>query len=154
MPSAAEEWARVTPLLLTLGVVHFDLDRQVIAAYCDCVGDAVDLRKSLRDGTQNATVPALALLRGLAVDAARFAGMLGLSPKSRKTLNAAHVTLDHRAVAESLVHRFGGREENAGSKRESGLPVDLSRCRCEQLNQLWRLSDDDKQRRFGAREGH
>ena len=37
---------------------------------------------------------------------------------------------------------------------ESVFPFELSRRCCEQLNQLRRLSNDDKQGRLGAREGH
>ena len=92
--SASREWKRIGPRAVALGMVA-DLDAVVFGLYCTSVGDAMDVRQSWVLEGSPLTVerpsgprphPALQLLRELGADAARYANMLGLSPRARRGL--------------------------------------------------------------------
>jgi P27 family predicted phage terminase small subunit len=92
--AGAAEWRRVCPRLLALGMLP-DLDAAAFALYCNAVGDLANVRAAWQLEGSPPTVqrpagarehPSINTLRLLGSDVAKFAGLLGLTPRSRKVL--------------------------------------------------------------------
>ena len=93
--AAAAEWRRFMPALLLLGA-HLVLDRALILLYVGAVGDLADARAAwVLRGSPTVVIrpagerphPDIATIRALGSVVAKYAGLLGLSARSRKALD-------------------------------------------------------------------
>ena len=115
--AAAVEWARVWPALAVIGLAPV-LDQSVVRAYAESVADLRAARAEWEATGASLTVqrpsgpresPDVPLIRALAGDVAKFAGLIGLTPKARRALG-----LELGAVVEAP-KRGSGRDPAAST---------------------------------------
>ena len=93
-PDAKKEWKKVVPELEKFGSL-LSLDSGILELYCSTMADCRELEKMLKTEGRTITTPngmsqtspAWTQLRQARQDACRFATQLGLTPKSRKSIN-------------------------------------------------------------------
>ena len=88
--SARAEWVRIAPSLVMIGV-DLSLDRSIVLAYCESVGQLADARAAWEALGKPSTIeqpklglrrhPFVALIGALGHDVAKYADALGLSPR-------------------------------------------------------------------------
>lgn len=119
-PVAAAEWRRIVPLMMAVNMLT-DMDLAPLAAYCQCVGDIVEMSGQMaklaetdKSGMGGRIISAKSggaylnpLVNGLAGarrDMVRYAAELGLTPSSRSGVRAPAVGSKTRG--EDLAKKF------------------------------------------------